>query len=349
MSRVPFVKRHLSSDELEDSIRNERDRRVLERLIFIRCLYDGEGVAKATRKLGRSKVAGYEWLKRWNDGGLEELKPTFRGGRPSKLSTDQQTELKQKLEQRRDWTTKEVGRLIEEDFGVAYSLRSMRRILRSLKMRFAKPYPRDYRRPIDAEAKLKSTLDDALGKLDDLEAEDDFVVGFLDECSPQTEANTVRRWAFEKPMVVKDTTKYKANTFGFYALGGVSVMEFLENSKKENVCRFLEEVRANNPNRVLLLFLDNLRSHTAQATKQKAEELGITLVYLPPYSPDLNPIEQLWRCLRREISTAFFRSREEFLTLIESAYRQLAPRISFAKGWILKFLPQKFNQLCPQL
>ncbi|MDH7564542.1 MAG: winged helix-turn-helix domain-containing protein, partial [Candidatus Bathyarchaeota archaeon] len=42
--------------------------------------------------------------------------------------------------------TKEVNRLVEEEFGVNYSPRSMRRVLRSLKMRYAKPYPRDYRR-----------------------------------------------------------------------------------------------------------------------------------------------------------------------------------------------------------
>jgi len=349
LRRMPFVKRHLSAIALEGLIRHEKGKRVLERLIFIRSLYDNETVAKASRKLGRSKVAGYEWLKRWNEGGPEKLKPTFRGGRPSKLSGDKQAKLKQKLKDRRDWTTKEVKRLVEDEFKVTYSLRNMRRILRSLKMRYAKPYPRDYRRPADAEAKLKSTLGDALGKLDDLEDQNGFIVGFLDECSPQTCANTVRRWAFEKPMVVKDTTKYKANTFGFYAVGGISVIEFRENSKKENVCSFLEEVRENNPNNALLMLLDNFTSHRAQATRQRAQELGISLVYLPPYSPDLNPIEQIWRCLKREISTTFFRSKEEFLALIEKVYKQLSPRTSFAKGWILKFLPQQFNQLCPQL
>jgi transposase len=96
---MPFVKRHLSAIELEGLIRHEKDRRVLERLIFIRSLYDNETVAKASRKLGRSKVAGYEWLKRWNEGGPEKLKPTFRGGRPAKLSGDKQAKLKQKLKE----------------------------------------------------------------------------------------------------------------------------------------------------------------------------------------------------------------------------------------------------------
>jgi hypothetical protein len=57
--RVPFVKRHLSADELEDLIRSQKDKRLLERLIFIRNIYDSESVEKAAGKLGRSKVAGY--------------------------------------------------------------------------------------------------------------------------------------------------------------------------------------------------------------------------------------------------------------------------------------------------
>jgi putative transposase len=145
---------------------------------------------------------------------------------------------------------------------------------------------------------------------------------------------------------VKDTTHYRANTFGFYAPYGTSVVGFKENSKKESVCSFLEEVRANNPDEKILLVLDNFRSHKAQITREKAEELGIVLTYLPPYSPDLNPIEQVWRSLKREISTAFFRSSTEFLAVIEKTYLQLSTRLSFAKGWILKFLPQQSNQLC---
>jgi transposase len=333
-------------DELEDLIRKERNRRVLERLIFIRSLHDGESVAKAAKKLGKSKVTGYDWLKRWNED-LEKLKPTFNGGRLPKLQIKDQQKLKLKLKERRDWTTKEIKCLIEEMFGVAYSLRHICRILRTYKMRCAKPYPRDYRRPVDAENKLKIALADALGKLGDLE--DDFLFGFLDQCSPQTTANTVRLWAFEKPIVVKDTTKHKANTFGFYAPGGVSVISFKENSKKENVCSFLEEVRENNPDHTILMILDNFSSHRAQATRQRSQELDITLVYMPPYSPDLNPIEQIWRCLKREISIGLFRSKEEFCAIVEKAYNRLSSQTSFAKGWILNFLPKKFNKFCPQL
>ena len=139
-------------------IKRERDKRFAERLIFIRSLYDGETVEKAVARLGRCKATGYTWLKRWNPTGLNGLKPEFGGGRPPKISVEKQEELKQALLTRDYWTTKEAKQLIREKFGVEYSHSSARRILKGIGMRFAKPYPHDYRRPKDAEEKLKMAL-----------------------------------------------------------------------------------------------------------------------------------------------------------------------------------------------
>ena len=58
-------------------------------------------------------------------------------------------------------------------------------------------------------------------------------IGFLDEASPQTTANTVRVWSFGKPKIKKNTTKMKANTIGYFAILGNSKEGFLKNSKKK--------------------------------------------------------------------------------------------------------------------
>ena len=68
-----MVVKHLSEEELESLIKNEKSKRFAERLIFIRCLYAGEEVETAAKKLGRCKVTGYLWLSRWNEHGLEGL------------------------------------------------------------------------------------------------------------------------------------------------------------------------------------------------------------------------------------------------------------------------------------
>ena len=62
------------------------------------------------------------------------------------------------LKERDDWTAKEVKELIKNRFGVEYPLRHVSRILRSLGMKYAKPYQYDYRKPENAEEKFKNLM-----------------------------------------------------------------------------------------------------------------------------------------------------------------------------------------------
>jgi putative transposase len=164
------------------------------------------------------------------------------------------------------------------------------------------------------------------------------IIGFFDEASPQTTANTQRFWSFGKPIVRKNTTKYKANTFGFYALNGHSVVDFGENSKKESICIFLEKIRFGNPGKRIVVILDNFPSHKAAVVREKAKECDIELVYLPAYSPDLNPIEYIWKSIKRTISNTFIESQDHMKGLIRVKFLKYASRISFANSWIKKFL-----------
>ena len=63
------------------------------------------------------------------------------------------------------------------------------------------------------------------------------------------------------------------------------------------------------------------------------------LAYLPPYSPDLNPIEFIWKSIKRVISIVFVENVEALRKIIERAFYKLAESLSFAKSWIEKFIP----------
>ena len=76
-----------------------------------------------------------------------------------------------------------------------------------------------------------------------------------------------------------------------------SVLEFHEHSKKEEACEFLQSIRNMNPDGDIVIVLDNFRSHHANGTREFAEANRIQLVFSPPYSPDLNPIEFIWKGL----------------------------------------------------
>jgi len=65
--------------------------------------------------------------------------------------------------------------------------------------------------------------------------------------------------------------------------------------------------------------------------------LNITLVFLPPYSPDLNPIEFIWKSLRKEILKEFIESVTQLKNLIKNEYMKLAKSKSFANNWMKIF------------
>jgi putative transposase len=150
------IHRSWSLDELNKRIRTlERDAKILKRLYFIKYRYEGASVEVSARRVGITKSVGYIWQKRWNENGYAGLIPRYAGGRPSKLLEEQKEQLKALLEERDDWTTNEVRENIQRAFGVEYTAKQVRIILKDFGMRYAKPYPRDYRRPADAEVLLK--------------------------------------------------------------------------------------------------------------------------------------------------------------------------------------------------
>ena len=79
------------------------------------------------------------------------------------------------------------------------------------------------------------------------------IIGFLDECSPQTAANTQRLWSFEKKPIIKNTSKIRANTFGIYSPNGNSILSFKPHSKKEDICEVISEFNDANPNKRIIL------------------------------------------------------------------------------------------------
>ncbi len=60
-------------------------------------------------------------------------------------------------------------------------------------------------------------------------------------------------------------------------------------------------------------------------------------MFLPPYSPDLNPIEFIWKSLRKEILKEFIESVTQLKNLIKNEYMKLAKSKSFANNWMKIF------------
>jgi transposase len=327
----------------------ERDWVIRQRLTLLNLILElpeSATLADICRGLNIPLSTAYVWLRAWREHGYAGLcHPLETGhgtpGRHAALRESDLVTLRRLLEEKPLWTTAQVRELIQQHWNIEYSASQVSRILRNkLKMHFGKPYPHDYRRPPDAEAQLEATLVQVYRDLMDQGLDEkEIALGFLDEASPQLTANTARVWHFGKGEITKDTTKRKANTIGFYAVAGHSVHDFLDNSKATSVAEFLPQIRAANAEYgVIVIVLDNFSSHHAAILRQTAEDNDILLVYLPPYSPDLNPIEFIWKSIKRAISVRFVRSTDEMRQVITAAWNEAARHSSFGKSWMQKFV-----------
>ena len=96
---------------------------------------------------------------------------------------------------------------------------------------------------------------------------------------------------------------------------------------------FLSSVRVANGDRPIVMILDNNPTHHARTVRDIANELDIRLVYLPPYSPDLNPIEFIWKSLKRVVSKLFFINREFLISELESRFNQEESKLTCSEHW----------------
>lgn len=298
----------------------------------------------------------YTWIRSWKESGYAGLVNPAQTtgqppGRPPSLTDIDVSCLKAMLAGRPHWETREVRELIARHFGVTLSPSQVWRILKhKLHLSFSKLYPRDYRRPADAEAQLEDALITAYDDLLDRGFEfDRIALGFLDEASPQTTANTARVWHIGHPPIIKNTSRYKANAIGFYAIVGHGTHAFLPDSKQASVRDFLVKVREAHPDgEAIIVVLDRFPSHRAITVRDWARAHDIELVFLPRYSPDLNPIEFIWKTIKREVSLKFIHSLFDLQQIITTVWEASAKKCSYAKYWIDRFIPSiyTYKQLC---
>jgi len=362
-------------NKLKFLISREQNAEVLKKLIYLllRCL--GFSNRFTSSLLSITTATGNNWLNKWKKIGYKGLKRKKGQGRKCKLTDKQLETLKKKLSERDNWLTWEIQNLIYDEFGVKYSHSQLIRLLKTkLGLRFAKPYPIDYRRSpyykqtfnLRLYHKLKHhklKYDIKNNVILDAETNEPFLIFSFDEASFQFNKNSAKMWSVRKPTMKKNSDRYSCHVAGSYSLtpNGVDDLYFMENSKKETILECFKSLRAKNPKGVILLIIDNFRSHTSNFIKEEAIKLNIELCYLPPYSPQLQPIEKIWKDMKRFMSefkigvTLKDRKlkKEEAKDLLRSIVQMSYYKIISNKNkWnkvLNNYIKPKIKNLCPEL
>jgi transposase len=74
-----------------------------------------------------------------------------------------------------------------------------------------------------------------------------------------------------------------------------------------------------------LVILDNLATHKVAGVGQALETVGARLLYLPPYSPDFNPIENMWSKIKQILRSAAPRTQDQLMEAARTAFDAISP------------------------
>jgi transposase len=111
-------------------------------------------------------------------------------------------------------------------------------------------------------------------------------------------------WCFVRMFVRTSSGRKRRNVLGAFHGITKKLLTVVNDSyiNSVSVGEMLRLLRKTLPGQAITVVLDNAEYQRAKLLLDLAKELGITLLYLPPYSPNLNWIERLWKFVNKEVA-----------------------------------------------
>lgn len=139
----------------------------------------------------------------------------------------------------------------------------------------------------------------------------------------------------------------------FNVLGAINAMTYqlvtITNEtyiNAESVCELLQKITQLNLTTPITLVLDNARYQYCKVVQAKAAHFNIELLFLPPYAPNLNLIERLWRFVRKQCLYAkYYENFADFKHAIETCLAETDTKHKFALVSLLSLKFQDFKKL----
>ena len=303
--------------ELLDELSRESNRRYADRIRVILLVDDEEKLVDIARFLFLDEGTVRNWRKRYETGGVEKLLNDHYLGRICLLSDGQVSALVEELSTRVYPTTQAVVEFVEARFGVRYTVGGMTSLLHRLGFSYKKPKGVPAR--ADAE-KQRQFLRSYRG------AKIHGPVYFADSTHPMLNPVLASGWIKkgEEFSVKTNSVRHRVNINGAVDIASMDVIaRTCDTVNQSSICDLLRAIRRKNPDADhLYLVFDNAPYNRSRSVRKLAKQLGIKILYLPPYSPNLNPIERLWKFMKKKMmANEHYETIPEFRRALSEFFR----------------------------
>ncbi|MDQ6994118.1 MAG: IS630 family transposase [Mariprofundaceae bacterium] len=218
---------------------------------------------------------------------------------------------------------------IKDTFNIEYSIPGINKWLHQHRFSYKKPKGVPHKFDVQKQA-------DFIEKYETLKTslKDDEVILFMDAVHPTQATKITSGWIRKGVDKSIETTgsRTRLNVVGVIRLGHLedTVIDRYDTVNGESIVDFLNKVRLQySASSTIKLVLDGAGYHRSLIVKEAAEKLNIELHYLPPYSPNLNPIERLWKVMNTHARNGkYFATAKLFREKIDEFFASTLPNIA---------------------
>ena len=320
------MKISLSESELSSLRRLQRhspERWMYIRVTTILMLSEGFTVAQVCISLGIDDNTAYEYARVYRSSGISHLLTRDYKGSHGKLSYVQLGRLASRLRSRLFSTAEEVADWIFHEFGIRYSTSGVTSLLHRLN--FSHKQTKSI--PCEANAERQKGF---LAQLDTLLEQPKSALYFTDGVHPTHNTRSLRAWIEKGQDWLLPTVsgRDRVNLNGAVNAHDPTEILIREDARinAQSTKALYQQILDANPDKdVIYVISDNARYYRNRELREWTQETKIVQVFLPPYSPNLNLIERLWKLMRKKvIDPIFYRTKDEFRAGVLSFFQNIA-------------------------
>jgi transposase len=312
---------------LEAQHKKERDHRIADRIKAVLLRNEGWSQIQIAQALRVRPETVHEHLNDFKK--KQKLKPE-NGGSESYLDEQQTAVIIQHLEQKIYTKVSDICAYIRHSYSVRFTVSGMTKWLHKQGFSYKKPKGTPAKADLQKQAAFITYYENLLSTIPE-----DEPIEFGDGVHPTMATKITYGWIKKGTDKLIQTTgsKIRMNLFGSISLETMKVtIGSYESINSSAIEQHFQKLRQIYPNaHKIHLILDQGSYNTSKETKESAKKYNIDLHYLPPYSPNLNPIERLWKVMNEySRNNRYFQTATEFKKAIMDFFEITWDKIAFS-------------------
>ena len=312
-------------DELQIFQRNVEKRSEYVKVTTILLLDKGLSIVNISDYLGIDSSTIYRYINSYISDGLVSYLKTDYQGYWGRLSSHQISQLRKEINTNLYLDSKEVVSWILTRWGITYTHQGVVDLLN----RIGFTYKQTTCIPCEADSEKQETFLLQLDTLLEQTIDNESVVYFADGVHPTHNTRSTHGWIEKGTQRLQPTLSGRDRVNINAVINAKDPIEvIIEECKTVNAqttkAFYQKIIEANPDKKNIYIISDNARYYRNKELMAWIENTPVKPIFLPPYSPNLNLIERLWKFMRKKIiNTKFYRTKEEFRQAILKFFKNI--------------------------